>query len=201
MVRCNFGAVGCSDSKVLLGSTSIMKAGTTASLAGTTEVCADFPTDNSAAANGNQAAMIPAKRGCNNQSFYGEQSNKTITVGYFPCSSTTAVTECPRARTIVQHCIIGSAHHDFCNILSRVDSESFGESDKNSVSDLSDTKYECESDTEDCYAHCLQHDISVPAIDSPTSWEGATVSELAVPSAEEFADAYLQELDLINLLK
>ena len=68
MVQRNLSAVGRSDSEVLVGRTFIMQAGTTASEVGTTGVCADFPTDNSAAATGNQTAIIPANRGCENQS-------------------------------------------------------------------------------------------------------------------------------------
>ena len=47
----------------------------------------------------------------------------------------------------------------------------------------------------------MLHDFSAPAIDLPISREGATVEELAIPSAEEFADAQLQDPDLIILRK
>ena len=47
----------------------------------------------------------------------------------------------------------------------------------------------------------MQHDLSAPAIYLPIFREGATVKELAIPSAEEFADAQLQDPDLINLRK
>ena len=67
MIRSDFSVVGRSYSEVLGGSTFILQAGTTASQAGTTAVFADFPTDNSAAAAGNQIAISPANRGCNNQ--------------------------------------------------------------------------------------------------------------------------------------
>ena len=40
-----------------------------------------------------------------------------------------------------------------------------------------------------------------PAIDLPISLEGVTVEELAILSAEEFANAQLQDPDLINLSK
>ena len=201
MIRCNFSAVECSDSEVLGGSTFIMQAGTTASQAGTPAIFADFPTNNSATATENQTAIIPANRGCNNQPIQGEQSYETITVGDFPCGSTTAATQCPRARTTAQDSVIGSALHDFCNILLTVDLEASGESDNDSVSDSSDSEYECESEIEDSHAYYLQHDFSAPAIDLPISREGATVEELAIPSAVEFSDAQLQDPDLINLRK
>ena len=47
----------------------------------------------------------------------------------------------------------------------------------------------------------MQHDFSAPAIDLPIPRESATVEELAIPSAEEFADAQLQDPDLITLRK
>ena len=78
--------------------------------------------------------MTPGKRECNNQPIQGEQSNETITVGDFLCGSTMAATQCPRARTTAQDSVIGSALHDFCNILPTVDSESSGESDDASIS-------------------------------------------------------------------
>ena len=61
--------------------------------------------------------------------------------------------------------------------------------------------YECESETEDSNAYCLLHDFSGPAIDLPISREGATVEELAILSAEEFADAQLQDPDLVIMRK
>ena len=112
-----------------------MQAGTTASQAGTTAVFANFPTSHIAAATANQAAMIPANRGCNNQSIQNEQSSETITVGYFPCGSTTAATLCPRAKTTAQDSVIGSVLYDCCNIHFIVDSEFSGKSDNDSVSD------------------------------------------------------------------
>ena len=145
--------------------------------------------------------MIPALRGCDNQSIHGEKSNETITVRNFPCGSTTAAMQCPRARTTALDSVIGSALYDFCNIFPTVDSESSGESDNDSVSDSSRSEYECESKTEDSNAYCLLHDFSAPAIDLPISREGATVEELAIPSAEEFADAQLQDPDLVILRK
>ena len=72
MIPCDFSAVGCSVSEELGGSTFILQAGTTASQASTTAVFADLPTDNSATATGNQTAMIPENRGCNNQPIQGE---------------------------------------------------------------------------------------------------------------------------------
>ena len=188
LVRCNFSAVGCSDSEVLDNSTFIMQAGTTASQTGTTAVFADFPTDNSAAAAGKQFAMIPANRGCNNQPIQGGQSNEIITIGDIPCGSTPAATQCQPARTTAQDGVIGSALHYFCNILPTIVSESSGESDNDSVPDSSDSEYECESKIEDSHAYYLLHDFSAPAIDLLISREGATVDELAIPSAEEFAD-------------
>ena len=145
--------------------------------------------------------MIPANRGCDNQSNQGEKSNETITVVDFPCGSTTAATQCPRPRTTALDSVIGSALHDFCNILPTFDSESSGGSDNDSVSDSSDLEYKCESETEDSNAYYLQHDYSAPAIDLPIFREGATVDELAIPSDEEFADAQLQDPDLIILRK
>ena len=47
----------------------------------------------------------------------------------------------------------------------------------------------------------MQHDFSAPAIDLPISREGATVEELAIPSADEFVDAQLRDPDLIHLRK
>ena len=117
MIRSDFSAVGRSDSEVLDGSTFILQAGTTASHAGTTAVFANFPTDNVIIATGNQTVMIPANRGCDNQSIQKVKSKKTITVESFPCGSTTAATQCPRARTTALDGVIGSALHDFCNIL------------------------------------------------------------------------------------
>ena len=99
------------------------------SQAGTTAVFSNFPIDNGIITTGNQAAMIPANRGCDNQSIHGEKSNEAITVGNFPCGSFTAAMQCPRARTIALDSVIGSALHDFCNIFSTVDSEFSGESD------------------------------------------------------------------------
>ena len=121
MIRNDFSAVGRSDSEILSGSTFILQAGTTASQAGTTAVIANFPKDNGIVATGNQTAMIPANRGCDNQSIQGIKSNDTITVGNFPCGSTTVATQCPRARTTALNSVIGSALHDFCNILRTVD--------------------------------------------------------------------------------
>ena len=72
MSRNDFSAVGRSYSEILGGSTLILQASTTASQAGTTAVFANFPTDNGIVATGNQAAMIPANRGCDNQSSQGE---------------------------------------------------------------------------------------------------------------------------------
>ena len=45
----------------------------------------------------------------------------------------------------------------------------------------------------------MQHDLSAPSIDLPISLDGATVDEQAVPLAEEFVDAQLQDPDLITL--
>ena len=129
MIRRDFSAVGQSDSVILGGSTFILQAGTTASQAGTTAVFSNFPIDNGIEATGNQTATIPANRGCDNQPIQAVKSNETIAVGNFPCGSTTAVTQCPRASTTALDSLIGSAVHDFCNILFTVDSESSGESD------------------------------------------------------------------------
>ena len=104
-------------------------------------------------------------------------------------------------QTTAQDSVIGSVLHDFCNILSTVDSESSKESDNDSVSDSSDSKYKCDSEIKDTHAYYLHHDFSAPAIDLPISREGATVKEQAIPSAEEFADALLCDLDLVNLRK
>ena len=201
MIRSDFSAERRSDSEILGGSAFILRAGTTASQAGTTAVFSNFPTDNGIITKGNQAAMIPANRGCDKQSIHGEKSNETITVGNFPCGSTMAATQCPRARTTALDSVIGSALHDFCNNLAKVVSESSGESDNDSVSDSSSSEYECESETEDSNAYFLLQYILAPAIDLPISREDATVEELAIPSAEEFADAQLQDPDLVILRK
>ena len=201
MIRSDFGAERRSDSEILGGSTFILQAGTTASQAGTTAVFSSFSTDNDIITTGNRGAMIPANRGCHNQSIHGEKSNETITVGNFPCGGTTAVTQCPRASTTALDSVIGSAVHDFSNILPTFDSESSGESDDDSVSDSSSSEYDCESENEDSNAYCLLNDFSAPAIDLPISREGATVEELAIPSAEEFVEAQLQDPDFINLRK
>ena len=76
MIRCDFSAVGRSDSKVLCGSTFILQTGNTASHAGNTAVVANFPTDTSATATGNRTAMIPANRGCNNIRFKANNRTK-----------------------------------------------------------------------------------------------------------------------------
>ena len=153
MIQCDFSAVGCSDSKELGGSTFIMQAGSTASHAGTTAVFANFPTNNGAVATGNQTATILANKGCDNQSIQGVKLNEIITVGDFPCGSTTAATKCPRARTTALDGVIGSALYDSCNIFPTIDFESSGGSDIDWVSDSSDLEYECESETEDSNAY------------------------------------------------
>ena len=73
MIRSDFSAERRSDSEILGGSTFILQAGTTASQAGTTAVISNFPTDNGIITSGDQAAMIPANRGCDNQSIHGEK--------------------------------------------------------------------------------------------------------------------------------
>ena len=111
------------------------------------------------------------------------------------------MTQCPRAGTTACHSVTGSAHQEFCNVSPTVGSESSGELDTDLDSETSDSEYECESENEDSCSYCLQHDHLAPEIDLPILREGATVEELAVPSAEESVDAQLQDPDLISLHK
>ena len=109
-----------------------------------------------------------------------------------------AVSACQDYRATQRH-RLGSSR--FLQYSATVDSESSGESNKASVSDLSDSENECEYETEKSHAYYLLHDFSAPAIDLLISQKGATVEELAIPSAEEFVNAQLQDADLIALRK
>ena len=141
-VQFNLGVVGHTNFKVLGGSTTVLLAGTTALQAGTTAVCADFPLSNNPTDTGNQSALVPANNNSFNQSIQGKQSSETITVGNFPCWSTTAVTQCSRAGSTACCSVPGTALASNDSPSSLIGSGTTNtESKQDSVSELSDSIY------------------------------------------------------------
>ena len=125
----------------------------------------------------------------------------TSTVGTIPCESVAAVvTRCPHPGPTARNRVFGTARGDTCNFLPAVDAESSGDSDQDLDSDISDSEIECDSENEE-FTYNLLWDLSAPTIDLPISREGVSVEDLAVPSAAEFADAQLNDPNLVLLRK